>query len=463
MDDFKEYYEAREIIKEILARDLVGPVFDDEALAESPLSYYVAGKLYPQGMDDDSELEEQGSEVDDLEGSYDSPMVLSSQRKQASMGLSFVLEGSSPALTIEAEFSRYLPLSEQEAKKRGLDEKFLANASAARTATYLQRTPYHKEITWRAGDGAKRADLGEGVSIDIRPRKMRGSDSLHMAVSLINTSKATKEKLENATRALFQVKLTVRPQEAKCSFAPANFSERVASDRELAELEMLYWASRPYAYGHGCSADWDRKSEKPSWISTSFLPTYEVLQMKPGELADPARFSMKRLAEGTASDLVASLISFIEEYECWIRDQEDKAKSLPPGYEEFGRNNIANCKECSQRMRNAVSILGKGGIPLRAFQLANKAMLLQRVNTLRTKGIDVNEYSVNWYPFQLGFLLMQIQSFSNPDGDERKTADLLWFPTGGGKTEAYLGVAAYAIFLRRLANPGDAGDRKSVV
>ena len=457
MSGFDEYYEAREVVEGILRRDLVGPVREEEALSESPISYYVAGKLYPQGMDDDSELEEQGSEADDLEGSYDSPMVLSSQRRQASMGLTFVLGGESPAIDIEVEFAKYRPLSEDEASAKGLDEKFLPSTTAVRTATYMQRTPYRKTLAWKPADGHARVDLGDGALVDVRPRQAKGADTLHMAVSLINTSKAAEERLENAARAMFQVKLTVRLAGDVCFFVPASSTERIASDPELAELEMLYRDSRPFAYGHGCSADWDRSSSDPSWVSTTILPTYEVLQMKPRELSDPGRFSMKRLAECPAEQLTGDLSSFIDEYEAWIVEQKGNLKALPAGYRDIGERNVGNCEECARRMRRAVDELGKGGNPLRAFRLANKAMLLQRINTLKAKGVHVDERDVRWYPFQLGFLLLQVRSLAYPDEAERLIADLLWFPTGGGKTEAYLGVAAYAIFLRRLANPADSG------
>ena len=47
MTDFNEYYEARSLITDVLERDLVGPVADDEILAESPLSYYITNR-YPK-------------------------------------------------------------------------------------------------------------------------------------------------------------------------------------------------------------------------------------------------------------------------------------------------------------------------------------------------------------------------------------------------------------------------------
>ena len=66
-----------------------------------------------------------------------------------------------------------------------------------------------------------------------------------------------------------------------------------------------------------------------------------------------------------------------------------------------------------------------------------------------------------WRAFQLAFILMNLQSISPENGgsdhSDRELVDLMWFPTGGGKTEAYLGLAACDIFLRRLTRPTNGG------
>lgn len=68
-----------------------------------------------------------------------------------------------------------------------------------------------------------------------------------------------------------------------------------------------------------------------------------------------------------------------------------------------------------------------------------------------------------WRPFQLAFLLMNLSGIVDPTQDDREVVDLLFFPTGGGKTEAYLGLAAFTLVLRRLQNPGISSARLSVL
>lgn len=98
----------------------------------------------------------------------------------------------------------------------------------------------------------------------------------------------------------------------------------------------------------------------------------------------------------------------------------------------------------------------------KAFSLANEAMFMQRKQMLINSGKFSSDEEIKWYPFQLAFFIQEIVSFVYPESEYRKTVDLLWFPTGGGKTEAYLGIAAFSIFFRRIKH-GDEGKGVTVL
>ena len=68
-----------------------------------------------------------------------------------------------------------------------------------------------------------------------------------------------------------------------------------------------------------------------------------------------------------------------------------------------------------------------------------------------------------WRPFQLAFVLMNLRGIAKPTDPEREVLDLLFFPTGGGKTEAYLGLAAFTLALRRLRDPSVTSSGVSVL
>ncbi|GAB1452737.1 hypothetical protein MASR2M47_27930 [Draconibacterium sp.] len=72
-------------------------------------------------------------------------------------------------------------------------------------------------------------------------------------------------------------------------------------------------------------------------------------------------------------------------------------------------------------------------------------------------------FNPRYRPFQLAFFLLNIESIINEKSDDRTNiVDLLWFPTGGGKTEAYLALTAFTIISRRILHKENA-DGVSVI
>ena len=111
----------------------------------------------------------------------------------------------------------------------------------------------------------------------------------------------------------------------------------------------------------------------------------------------------------------------------------------------------------------------------------NRAMWLQRTHSIYAeqvrrgaqpdfdKDIDLPK-NRSWRPFQIAFILLNMPGVTKLDHPERgegpdALADLLFFPTGGGKTEAYLGLSAYTMGLRRLQGviAGRVGDEGMAV
>ena len=183
---------------------------------------------------------------------------------------------------------------------------------------------------------------------------------------------------------------------------------------------------------------------------------------------------MKTLAETEMGGFAPLLGPLVEDYENWIAEKAAYFQAGPEDLGEYGAEMSAvegAWVEALERIQAGIALLDADADAARAFQFANRAMWLQRIRTIYSSGarqgeapemgaIDVAE-NRSWRPFQLAFILLNLPAMSDPRHKERSSddpedlayADLLWFPTGGGKTEAYLGLAAFTLVLRRLRDP----------
>lgn len=132
-------------------------------------------------------------------------------------------------------------------------------------------------------------------------------------------------------------------------------------------------------------------------------------------------------------------------------------------------------------MNEGIDLIEKDENAFKAFTFMNQSMYLQRSITAYSKdcgrGIpcslsdymkDNKEKGIEqdhseWRPFQIAFILLNIMGLIDPESDERNIVDLLYFPTGGGKTEAYLGLIAFIIAYRRLTSDTDSDYEKDGV
>jgi hypothetical protein len=126
---------------------------------------------------------------------------------------------------------------------------------------------------------------------------------------------------------------------------------------------------------------------------------------------------------------------------------------------------VERAREVLGRLEEGIALLAGNADARDAFRFANRAMWQQRVRSvwiearktepaLKLADVDIPK-NRSWYAFQLAFILINLPGLTSLDHPDRGAgpyagADLLWFPTGGGKTEAYLGLAAYTLAVRRL-------------
>jgi hypothetical protein len=214
--------------------------------------------------------------------------------------------------------------------------------------------------------------------------------------------------------------------------------------------------------GHTCSADWIEEAGKIKSVRTRWLP--EVVVKKSVETGDTvfnrltenpgaSPLNTKWLSEADLETLVSGLNELPALYAEWIRSQEQLAADLSETQRATAIRHLDVCSEAQTRIQAGIDLIESDPHARAAFQWANRAIWLQNRWKGQKKGRPDSD--LVWRPFQLAFVLLCLCSSSNGKDPHRDTMDLLWFPTGGGKTEAYLLLTAYVIFLRRLRAAGN--------
>lgn len=353
-----------------------------------------------------------------------------------------------------------------------------------------------KPITIRL-DGA-----GQGFEIVIISRggysRMSKSQRL-ITVSLVNRKMANQGGGADEL-SLFQSGIRVKGQSGSSWIMPYPETEisklglpDPMSDEHINRL--IYRQHQTFAIGHGSAADWKGQSpEAVAEVWSDVMPAFETpstsadlfIEDKNGE-KQPLKVSMRKLAGLDPSDDGSSEIaSLVEAYRDWINSLKTNRADVPvisAEMSETAAGLINRCEECLERIEDGISFL-KESSPLaisarKSFLLANKAMLIAQLRStrgLREPSIGPDGKSFIWTPpitnpdpsqqdprrgywraFQIAFLLMSLRGIVDPNSKDRETVDLIWFPTGGGKTEAYLGLTAFTIIFNRLSGRNSTG------
>ena len=198
------------------------------------------------------------------------------------------------------------------------------------------------------------------------------------------------------------------------------------------------------------------------------LPTSETPQTQAREI-EGALLDMTTLTVATADELEAGLRPIVTGYTDWLAQQRVKAGDLPAHLQDVAAEAVQDAGAVAKQLAKGLDFLVGNEEAQRCFRFMNRVMADQRIYSQvaelrssnprlslaqgRNEVLDRGPRAHSWRAFQLAFVLMQIEALSRPAMPRRSssaaTAELLFFPTGGGKTEAYLGLAAYTFATRR--------------
>ena len=460
----KDKLRVRDLVVNSMRKFLVGPADGElEVVGDGLNNKYLCGMLFPQNMSRENinqgDDDEQSGETDG-QNEVDFNLSDAYETLPSSMGVSFFLSEANE-ISINAYAARYIP------SPKDCDENKWKRSPYATTTQPESVTVDLTKI--RDGSTKKIAIFGGNAELQCFVRSLYGGRLV--TISLLN-NKYTKKSVydsEAISMYLFQCGFEVQLRSSLIDAYPsASSGERHLEDEEI---ELIYRNKKTYGIGHGCSATWEIGDDGfVKKITAEILPCVEVpsLTTKIHGLSDRARQAqdLKILSDEKLDrhELRALLNEFVDQYVIWHEDQKYIEKSLNS---KASKSIIKKQNIAIERMRTGIKFLTSSDNAdyFRAFKLAQLAMLKQfSWNDAAGRGpfdvgrgvyppethSEIPENKYVWRPFQLAFQLVSIESIANTNSTYRDVVDLLWFPTGGGKTEAYLALTAFEIIKRRI-------------
>lgn len=436
------------IIKEVRT-DLIGPHEPEEVLTDRPTVQYLTGILYPSGVEMDKEEDDSlgvgGSEEDD-----DSSIQItaaSQTMNPASLGLSFAVEESISKLNVHVTYGIYTQQDE-------------TNSEGKPVKRWL-RQPINETVTISLKPGHDKHSLPNDGRLEWIVRPHNGIFSV--SVFLVNRNSIPSGKQADDTQCLFQPNITVCGVDGAHPFIHRRPGGVLPYDPDLESHNLLYRDNHEFAVGHGCAVDWeDTQHDYTGTLTTALIPDYELPATTPNTMSG---LEMQTFADAKDPQIIETiLIPLLNDYVAWISQKRSEITNLPTSeLQHTATIHLERCDEALQRIQQGIALLANDTHVFEAFRFANRAMLLQRSYGLwsqeyrRTgkRATKTPKLQGAWRPFQIAFILLNLVGIANPTSSERELVDLLWFPTGGGKTEAYLGLIAFTTGLRRLRGESD--------
>jgi superfamily II DNA/RNA helicase len=340
---------------------------------------------------------------------------------------------------------------------------------------------------WKSNDNTLKDNLYLHIKLYERPNNKDDVVKIFIENTLLFTR--TKFSLANESlnqACLFQTEIKVETLHLQPFNKYQNTRYKSKEDRTL---DFLYREKLSYGIGHNTACTWENcedDTKTPTWVSSTFLPQFNVKSQSTDiENFDKEQLEIKELSSFNSDKdtIIANLKKLESVYLKWIENEETETNKLSEEDKELALSNIEKCKTIRIRMQKGIKLLESNDNAFRAFQLANSAIYLQMFQNERhfsekkdgfeafertdSPQLNYQDYRTaaypnpnripSWRPFQLAFILQCLPSFIEENSEDRDLVDLLYFPTGGGKTEAYLALSAFLIFWRRLQYPDSYG------
>lgn len=459
-----KYAEVRQKIIDAIRTDLIGPFSPKEVLDENPRYAYLVGMLEPQRDENAPDENEQEIEADidydkdeDFTAGEDDdnePISTTKFKLPSSIGISFYVESILDGICLDVTWGDYARSTEKTIGKDGKEHSH----------SIYKRIPESETVHVKFSDFGRTKEYqlvqDSNVHVHVSRIPLKNGYSLVTAY-VVNKRSNPSSEVEGL---MFQVGIRAHAEDGSAVFIAEHICRNVLATDEF------YFEQRPImGRGRGCAAVWGKtENGRTDYVEAAFIPEYEY----PGVSAalkgfSPTYFSTWQMAvKGKKAETIKKLNTLADSYEKWIDNTLTGNPRMNDSdfSEKVGNTVISHCRDALRRIRDGIHIIETDGISFEAFSFMNRVIYMQ--NSIKNyakkhgQGIECsfkdfvnpknpdNEFA--WRPFQIAFILMNLKGIVHPEDPEREIVDLLYFPTGGGKTEAYLGLMAFTIANRRL-------------
>ena len=459
--------QIREHLITALHTDLIGPMRRDEVLASPPSRWYLTGFLVPTGAPPeqrtdplaDEQLEEDARETH--EGDTDDDVRAVRTFLPSSMGLSFQVPADAERIQVTCRWGDYVELDEAETRllyvnerqrqhrARGKEGRATDELEGELRFRYWKRALAFSRVVPVPLDGAQGTVLipdADGVYLRWLARPVPGTGLRAVSLFLVNGREPLDKSDTRADqRSLFQAEVELHCQ---AGFV-ARKREHTSDDPDERRNDLQFRDHAEWAVGHGIATEAVVEHGACHTLRTTWTPRASVFRMK-AVTVKGAELRMEVLEKlpdvGALRDAMTPLF---REYTDWIDRHADDVDNLSPSRQVTAGELLEEARLALGRMQDGLRVLDEDEQAFDAFRIANGAMAA----AARQQRPDSEP---EWRLFQLAFVLASLTGIAEPGHPDRERVDLLFFPTGGGKTEAYLGVAAFALALRRLRGQGTA-------
>ena len=452
-----------------LAEDLIGPAPLTDPLPDIPSEAFMTGILFPKACRREPQsTPDVVAEVGEREDKVDTGTTarIDAAARPAAAGLSFALatrDGYIPGIVVEVTGARYADEKEgTQDSEDGAPRKSQAwRRQAISTTLDLSADENHDYLLSENG-----SDGFDGLRLKVVQSRFEhgvpGEAARLITVVVYNEGSEpgmSLDRHEQARQALFEFCMAIRADDGSRLIGRPLRNRSESDDADERSSDLLWRDTLEYAVGHTCAATWNPRNGVVEEVSTAWLPATRVPDTSASGHACfegvRDRLAAAVLVEG-GSETQEICEALVDAYEGWIRETAKRLGTLDLSAErvEQAETHLETCRTAALRMRGGIAALRDDADLMTAFQLANATMARQQDWKNRRKPEDQRRPLV-WRPFQLGFVLLSAASTVATDHGDRGIMDLIWFPTGGGKTEAYLLLTAFTIFARRLKRGTD--------